>query len=133
MLPENSGDIVKPRQVIIDVQLASTRKNEKARSRRNKNKNQKSRSTCIDDDSIHDEKTDNHYPVEMQLIIRAAQEYARRTYVLGILEATNSFAKIADKIRSMGPEITDMRSTALDIDGEVEKLRSRAFAACNLE
>ena len=64
------------------------------------------------------------YPLEMQDIIRASREYARRTHALGALRGALAISELTATIRSLGPQTADMIAILEKADNDARTLRS---------
>lgn len=64
------------------------------------------------------------YPIEMQDIIRASREYARRTHALGALRGALAISELTATIRSLGPQTADMIAILEKADNDARTLRS---------
>ena len=65
----------------------------------------------------------NAFPIEMQPVIRATMEYAKRTHALGAMMGAAHIESLARRIRSLGPTNVELETILCDADVAAVSLR----------
>ena len=113
--------VSRPRQRIVDV---ISKEPSRGSSRRRRNSRQ------IAPVIVNDVPEVQHYPLEMQPVLRATLEYGRRTHALGAHRGAVALQELVDLIRKLGmqgPDIDLVVTSAEKNANELSKLLGKVY------